>query len=365
MFRRLRVLVGMFGFRGLFGLRIRRCRQISDMIGSFSRRLWEFTGLCAVLVVISAVQAEAEDLRQFYEQIHAANRLDAKGQTPFHIKIAAQLYDLNGKPAGTGTAEEWWAAGRYRIELEGPNGKEIQTSDVATSEATPSHVQRSNYLLHVLLDQNVNPLSDLPERAKILRVDREFEQTKFRCLSVDLDDSLYCTPLAGTDLRVLAKNASYVGLRNQIGRFHGSTVALKTASMYGNKPAVTGEVTLLQNFDSSSSSFPEFQVAGVPVDEPKSTANGQRGVTAGHPLSHPSPEYPETAKLGHIRGTVDLIGIITREGRIGSIDVLASPSPILSNAVLDAIRKWTFTPYLLNGKVTEVTEVFQFNFLGH
>lgn len=40
-------------------------------------------------------------------RLAAANNLDHVGNTPFHLKVAFQLYDLAGKPGESGTVEEW------------------------------------------------------------------------------------------------------------------------------------------------------------------------------------------------------------------------------------------------------------------
>ncbi len=317
--------------------------------------------------VLSIRLASGEDLRQLYEQIHAANRLDAKGQTPFHIKVAAQLYDLSGKPAGTGTAEEWWAAGRYRIEIEGPDGKEVRTSNTIPSETEPVRAQRSGYLLHLLLDQNVNPLSDLAEATDIRIVDREFAQTKFRCLSIGTGDasksqgprSTYCTSPTGTELRVSMHSGNYVGLRKQIARFHGTFVSLETTDMYGSSTAISGEVKLLQSFDPASSSFPEFSTS---APSPNESAGRPLNMVNPTILFSAEPEYPDAARSQSLKGAVDVLALVTREGRVGSVDVLATTSSVFSRAALEAVRKWKFTPRLVNGNATATIMEFQVAF---
>jgi protein TonB len=63
-----------------------------------------------------------------------------------------------------------------------------------------------------------------------------------------------------------------------------------------------------------------------------------------------------------IDGTVRLHAMISREGRIESLEVV-SGHPLLVKAALDAVRQWRYRPTILNGAPVEVetsiTVVFQ------
>ncbi|MBI4910880.1 MAG: energy transducer TonB, partial [Acidobacteria bacterium] len=65
------------------------------------------------------------------------------------------------------------------------------------------------------------------------------------------------------------------------------------------------------------------------------------------------PPYPPLAKAARIQGTVRLMGILSKEGRIIQLQVL-SGHPLLVTAALDAVRQWTYHPTLLNGDPVEV-----------
>lgn len=52
-------------------------------------------------------------------------------------------------------------------------------------------------------------------------------------------------------------------------------------------------------------------------------------------------------------GTVSLQALISKEGHIESLRVIEGP-PLLQQAAIDAIQKWTYRPYLLNGEPVEV-----------
>lgn len=56
-------------------------------------------------------------------------------------------------------------------------------------------------------------------------------------------------------------------------------------------------------------------------------------------------------------GIVALRGIITKVGTVEDIEVLGGPVT-LQQAAVDAVKKWQYAPYLLDGKPVEVeTEI--------
>jgi protein TonB len=70
-------------------------------------------------------------------------------------------------------------------------------------------------------------------------------------------------------------------------------------------------------------------------------------------LSRIEPQYPIIAIQTKTEGTVRLHAIISRDGRITSLDVL-SGHPLLVKAALEAVRQWRYRPTMLNGEPVEV-----------
>jgi TonB family protein len=98
--------------------------------------------------------------------------------------------------------------------------------------------------------------------------------------------------------------------------------------------------------------------AGSPADNnPPSKAPKQLSVSAdvmaGNLLTKVLPEYPAEAKKARIQGTVVLSALIGKDGNIQSLRVLSGPNQ-LQQSSLDAVRQWTYKPYLLNGDPIEV-----------
>jgi protein TonB len=96
---------------------------------------------------------------------------------------------------------------------------------------------------------------------------------------------------------------------------------------------------------------PKPHVVDQPVT-PKRVAIGG-DVLEGKLIKKPLPVYPPIARQARISGTVQLIGIIAKDGTIQQLRVV-SGNPLLVPAALDAVRQWIYRPTLLNGQAVEV-----------
>jgi protein TonB len=78
-------------------------------------------------------------------------------------------------------------------------------------------------------------------------------------------------------------------------------------------------------------------------------------------ISRIEPRYPALALQTRLQGAVRLQAIISRDGRITSLEVL-SGHPLLVQAALDAVRQWRYRPTLLHGEPVEVETSITVNF---
>jgi TonB family protein len=85
------------------------------------------------------------------------------------------------------------------------------------------------------------------------------------------------------------------------------------------------------------------------------------GVLAGNALNHPEPIYPADAKAARIQGVVILDAVIGKDGTITSLKLVAGP-PELTKSAWEAVKQWTYKPYLLNGEPTAVQTTITVNF---
>ena len=75
--------------------------------------------------------------------------------------------------------------------------------------------------------------------------------------------------------------------------------------------------------------------------------------TATHLINKVVPMYPVSAKLQGVQGTVLLDGVIGKDGHFKTLQVLAGPQ-MLQQPAIDAVRQWTYRPFLLDGQPVEL-----------
>jgi protein TonB len=85
------------------------------------------------------------------------------------------------------------------------------------------------------------------------------------------------------------------------------------------------------------------------------------GVIEGLAISRPQPVYPPIAKAAHVQGVVVLHALISKQGTIEDLKVVSGP-PMLTSSAVDAVKRWRYKPYLLNGEPTEVETTINVNF---
>ena len=78
-------------------------------------------------------------------------------------------------------------------------------------------------------------------------------------------------------------------------------------------------------------------------------------------LVHAQPVYPALAKIGKVQGTVEISVVIDAGGNIEKAQVVRS-IPQLDSAAIEAVRKWKFSPTVVNGVAVPVTMVVQVTF---
>lgn len=76
-------------------------------------------------------------------------------------------------------------------------------------------------------------------------------------------------------------------------------------------------------------------------------------VMSGNLLTKAVPVYPPAAKKAKIQGKVVLSVLIGKDGNVKNIQVVSGPNELQQSSI-DAVRQWTYKPYLLNGDPVEV-----------
>jgi len=101
----------------------------------------------------------------------------------------------------------------------------------------------------------------------------------------------------------------------------------------------------------------------IPVPPPPAVAHPPRvsHMMEGNLIRRVQPDYPPIARSARIQGQVVLAAIISKEGRIENLRVLAG-HPMLVRAALEAVSQWRYRPYILNSEPVEVETQITVNF---
>jgi TonB family protein len=81
----------------------------------------------------------------------------------------------------------------------------------------------------------------------------------------------------------------------------------------------------------------------------------------GNLISKVNPIYPAEAKAAGVQGPVILRATISKQGTIAGLQLISGPAELTSSA-WDAVKQWTYKPYLLNGEPIEVQTTITVNF---
>jgi TonB family protein len=232
---------------------------------------------------------------------------------------------------------------------------------------------RDDFLVRELIGAAVRPVmawQGAGERLKKAGT-LKFGKTSLSCVTTVPDSvsrpgggsGTLCTDPQIDDVRaVLEQDRNWVVLRNSIGKFHDTYVALGLQFSLLGQGAITGTVTALQNFDPATS-----EVKLPPPASEAAAPGGGAGhvpaqVMAGRRIHFAAPEYPAGAELTSLSGAVLLDAVIGKDGAIQTLTPIASTDAMFTDAAMKAVQQWRYSPYLLNGVPTKVETPIMVNF---
>jgi hypothetical protein len=303
-----------------------------------------------------AVQAPAENE---WAALMAANNLTEKGNSPFHLAMTVQLYNMGGKPTRTGTVELWWAAPgleRVVVRLEGVH------EDGSLAAGASHDLVRDRYLVNELLNLAVHPVPELAAGRERVKTEKaKFGKVRMNCLGPE--------PLSGSGSSVQVESVclqpqtelvlirrGYSGdevlTRESTGVFQKVHAALKLQLAFMGRNAIVGDVAKLEGFDVT-----KLEVALVSLSPqqkvmpagPMHTDN-EMGVVTGKSISRTQPELPN----GHREGKAIAQVTVGKGGAVLDVVPIACLDTIYCSATLEALEQWKYTPNVLNGQPVDV-----------
>ena len=85
------------------------------------------------------------------------------------------------------------------------------------------------------------------------------------------------------------------------------------------------------------------------------------GVANSLKIHDANPQYPREAQEQGIQGDVLLQATIDTKGNLTNLKVVQG-DPILVKAAIDAVKKWRYRPYILNGEPVDVDTTIKIQF---
>lgn len=82
-------------------------------------------------------------------------------------------------------------------------------------------------------------------------------------------------------------------------------------------------------------------------------------------LQQVQPKYPDIAVAAQAQGVVILEATVGADGRVQSVRLLSSASPLLETAAIDAVKQWQYGPLLLDGTPVPFILTVTLNFSLH
>jgi periplasmic protein TonB len=137
-------------------------------------------------------------------------------------------------------------------------------------------------------------------------------------------------------------------------------------------PAIIAEIpiqTISEPFATieSSAGIVSGEFAPPVASAPPAAAPVQVSVRPGGDIKQPvkikdvAPAYPKLAQIAKVEGIVIIEATIGPDGRVQDARILRS-NPLLDAAARDAVRRWEYTPTLLNGVPVAVIMTVTVNF---
>lgn len=293
---------------------------------------------------------------------------------PWHLKATYQLYDLKGSPTEQGTWEYWWVSPKVHRSTWTKAGGE--TTRWLTADGAVYQKETGKPLRYFERWIEETLLSPLPQRGFLesseIKLDARMlpsDKPEFACVFatkqwpklgapgfMDLTDK-YCFEPTTMALRV-AYAHELMKQYDQLIVTQGRYLARQVVVKYGNETLFSASVDTIETF------VPTAVVFSPPSDailkRPSTVRGGE--ATRGSLVKQVDPVYPKISKLNHEQGVVVLAVVIGTDGRIHDVEVLASPSSLLAESAADAVKKWEYKPFLLNGQPIEVQMIMNMIF---
>lgn len=293
---------------------------------------------------------------------------------PWHMKASYQIYDQNGNPTERGAYEYWWASPSVnrstwtrgavtQSDWHTADGRRFQTNAGGALHLFETRFPKELFaplpgandddLKQTWLQRDSVAFGNLKVPCvKVLTNRVELQTPSFPAASpLNNVVAMYCFDpkapillLKSLNDGVTERYESYIGVQDRdLPRTFEESV--------DNRKILTATLVAVGALDPSDPAL-------VPPSDAKSDSSLPAEVAARvmsrQRVKDPNPQYPERAKQDRLSGTVMLEAVIGKDGKTHDLQVISTPSPMLTDPSVQAVDKWEYKPYLLNGEPVDV-----------
>lgn len=329
----------------------------------------------ALVLVVGASFTQRANGESPHDRLVAATNLSTlslSSLSPWHLKLQVTVFNDHGEDPSPGTIEVWHDAHNQRTVFTFGDSTRQLISNEKGFFASHSGGQIPALAVSVL-DEFLHPgpfldsvNNAIPDESK-----QKFGKVELECVMLTQPIRhigvipfglypTYCFDHGSDNLRASFNAGSYTVLRNDISSFQGQDVAYNLVIVKDrNTHVAEAKVVTLEVFTPSTGQFvPDESMEKTSATRPSVSG----GLMAGHILTKASPIYPGSALRAHIGGTVILAAVIGTDGHIRFLRPESAPDADLALSAIEAVRQWTYQPFLLNGEPTEINTTITVNF---
>jgi TonB family protein len=337
--------------------------------------------IAPVLFVTAAQLARADNTGDLQGQLKRTADLSTPGTglKPWHARLSVQLYDFKGISTGAGTVEEWWMApGNEKRVFAIPDyqGTEIITSDGIYRSAG---LISEPMMLAAILNQFVNPMAEQDKAAGFKPIARTLQLggVALPCVMLAKSNSRvanqpigfypsWCTEPGKDSLRVFVDDGGIAVIRNGISSFQGKDIPTDVSVTLAGTVVGTGRMEAISLDGMPSAPFtPDRDMVKAlpkPVELKGKKFEGQAA-------KRTEPDFTQAAGMrdqsthninGGLQGDIEIRLWVGEDGQIRDMRLESYPDPGVAQTALDAVRQWTFHPYMVEGRAVPFTGTLDF-----
>jgi TonB family protein len=224
----------------------------------------------------------------------------------------------------------------------------VNVASQPTTTAVPAPVAQTTNAPHAA-STSVSASSAPETRTSVPQTSKTTSSPATRLSKVVVADSSAFSPSANKTVAANETPAPIV-IKSQ----HSQSVEKVTATVDAPALSVTeiaqDKAGTLPNLMGSDAPTPVLQRVMV-----------SQGVSRGLLVKQVQPVYPRSALQMHIEGAVQLMATVTKNGDISEVKTLSGDTQ-LAHAATDAVKRWKYKPYLLNGEPVDIQTQITVNF---